>query len=66
MTGDVTARAWTVEQMSWTNPGSVSSADRHDPPTVAAPSRTSTDRPARASSMAAHSPLGPAPMTIAS
>src|SRR5207248_391831 len=55
-----------VEQTSWTTPGNVSAADRHDPPTVSAPSRTSTDCPARASSIAAHSPLGPEPMTMAS
>ena len=66
ITGDDTASACTVEQTSCTKPRSVSAADRHDPPTVCAPSRTRTDRPARASSIAAHSPLGPEPMTMAS
>ena len=30
--GDAIANGWTAEQMSWTKPGSVSSADRTPPP----------------------------------
>src|ERR687898_1490226 len=52
--------------MSWMNPGSVSSADRQPPPMVAPASMTWTDRPARASVIAAASPFGPAPMITAS
>src|SRR5690242_17220678 len=48
------------------NPGRVSSAERVPPPTSSAASYMRTDRPARASSIAAASPLGPAPTTIAS
>src|SRR5262245_17904672 len=51
---------------SCTNPGSVSSADRTAPPGVALASSTSTLIPARARSIAATSPLGPDPITIAS
>ena len=36
--GEHTARGCTAEQISWTNPGSVNSADRAPPPIVAAPS----------------------------
>jgi hypothetical protein len=64
--GEVTASACTVEQTSCTKPGSVNSAERADPPTVGAASRTRTFRPFRANSIAAQSPLGPEPMTIAS
>src|SRR4051812_15476780 len=66
MSGEARLSGWTDAQGSWTNPGSVSSAERTPPPTVCAASYTRTDRPARASSMAAASPLGPAPTTIAS
>src|SRR5262249_46518410 len=64
--GDASAIGWIAEQTSWRNPGSVSSADRVPPPIVTAASRTSTNRPARASATAAPSPLGPDPTTIAS
>ena len=57
---------WIAEQTSWTKPGSVSSAVRIPPPTVSAASSTSTERPARASTIAAASPFGPAPTTTAS
>ena len=59
MKGEASASACTVEQVSCTNPGSVSSSERQPPPTVSAPSMTVTPRPARASTMAAASPLGP-------
>ena len=36
--GDAIPSGWAVEQTSWTNPGSVSSADRVPPPTVSAAS----------------------------
>ena len=52
--------------MSWTNPGSVSSAERTPPPAVASASNTVTCRPACASTIAAASPFGPDPMTMAS
>src|SRR6266567_9453174 len=48
------------------NPGSVSSADRAPPPTVSRASKTQTDQPARAISMAAAKPFGPEPTTTAS
>ncbi len=51
---------------SWTKPGRVSSSDRHPPPAVASASSTTTESPARASVIAAASPLGPAPTTTAS
>ena len=38
--GEPTPSGWTAEQMSWTKPGSVSSAERQPPPTVAAASST--------------------------
>lgn len=56
----------TAEQMSWTKPGRVRAAERVAPPIVASASYTRTDRPARASVMAAARPFGPEPMTIAS
>ena len=62
--GEVSGRI--VEQTSCRNPGSVSSAVRVPPPAVGAASYTRTERPARASVMAAARPLGPAPTTIAS
>src|SRR5215210_8358260 len=55
-----------AEQTSWTNPGSVSSAERAAPPTVSPASKSSTDQPARASVIAAPNPFGPAPITTAS
>ena len=64
--GDARLSGWTDAHGSWTNPGSVSSAERVPPPTSSAASYTCTDRPARASSIEAASPLGPAPTTIAS
>src|SRR5437660_10885486 len=48
------------------NPGSVSAWDRMPPPMVDSASSTRTDLPAAARTMAAASPLGPAPTTIAS
>src|SRR5215207_4059482 len=55
-----------AEQISWTNPGSVSSAERDAPPTVSPASKSSTDQPACASVIAAPNPFGPAPITTAS
>src|SRR3954468_16014204 len=55
-----------AEQMSCTKPGKVSSAERLPPPIVSRASTTSTERPARASVIAAARPFGPAPTTIAS
>src|SRR2546421_7427859 len=55
-----------AEQTSCTKPGRVSSIEREPPPMVSLASRTSTERPARANVIAAASPLGPAPTTIAS
>src|SRR2546423_1030008 len=55
-----------AEQMSWTKPGSVNSAERAPPPKVELASSTSTERPARPSVPAADRPLGPEPTTIAS
>src|ERR1035437_7287382 len=55
-----------AEQMSWTKPGTVSSAEREPPPTVSAASTSSTERPAWARRMAAARPFGPAPTTTAS
>src|ERR1039457_3281369 len=63
--GEQTARGCTAEQISWTNPGRVNSADRAPPPMVGAPSYTVTAWPARASTMAAARPFGPEPMTAA-
>ena len=64
--GDATPSGWIAEQTSWTKPGSVSSAERVPPPTVSAASSTRTESPARASTIAAASPFGPEPTTIAS
>src|SRR5437773_1545060 len=47
-------------------PGSVNSVDRAPPPTVSRASKTQTDQPARAISMAAARPFGPEPTTTAS
>ena len=52
--------------MSWTKPGSVSSAERDPPPIVSAASSTRTERPARARAIAAARPFGPEPTTTAS
>src|SRR5215207_1785008 len=60
------ASGWIAEQTSWTNPGSVSSAERTPPPTVSTASTTRTERPAWASVIAAASPLGPEPTMTAS
>ena len=64
--GDTSAVATTVAHGSWTKPGNVDASDRRPPPAVGAASRTRTRNPARASVMAAASPLGPEPTTIAS
>src|SRR4051794_28301833 len=56
----------TLEQVSCTNPGAVRVSDRMPPPGVSAASYTTTDNPARASTIAAASPFGPAPTTITS
>ena len=64
--GDDAAKGCTAEQTSWIKPGRVSSADRAPPPIVSFASRTQTDRPERAISMAADNPFGPDPITIAS
>src|SRR6185312_3808450 len=64
--GEQTAIGYTEEQTSCTKPGRVNSADRTPPPGTSDPSSTTTDRPAWARRMAAASPLGPAPTTIAS
>lgn len=55
-----------AEQTSCTKPGKVSAAERAPPPGSGCASRTSTLRPARARTIAAASPLGPAPTTTAS
>src|SRR5947209_20351363 len=47
-------------------PGRVSWAERAAPPIVSFAATSRVDRPARASVMAADSPLGPAPTTTAS
>ena len=64
--GEAAASGWIAEQTSCMKPGSVSSSERTPPPIVSAASRTSTERPARASSIAAASPFGPDPTTTAS
>ena len=64
--GDPAASGTTVLHRSWRKPGSVSSLVRIPPPNVSAASMTCTDRPARASSIAAASPFGPEPTTTAS
>ena len=46
--------------------GSVNALERNPPPRVSARSRTITERPARASEIAALSPFGPEPTTTAS
>src|SRR5262249_19683162 len=62
---EATAIGCTAEQMSWTKPGSVSSADLAPPPIVAERSYAVTAYPARASTIAALRPLGPDPTTVA-
>jgi len=57
---------WTAEQTSCRNPGCVSDSVRAPPPGASFASRTSKRRPARARTMAADKPLGPAPTTIES
>ena len=64
--GEASASETTVAQTSWTEPGRVNSAERSPPPMVGCASYTRTDRPARASVIAAASPFGPDPMTRAS
>ena len=51
---------------SWTKPGSISSPDRTEPPGSFSASSTITDQPASARTLAATSPLCPAPTTTAS
>src|SRR6266511_1445997 len=64
--GEASASGWTAEQTSWWKPERVSSAVRQPPPAVAPASSTRTERPALARTIAAASPLGPAPTTTAS
>src|SRR5438270_7999125 len=64
--GDAAPRGWIAEHTSWMKPGSVRGAEREPPPIVSPASSTRTDLPARAISIAAASPLGPAPTTTAS
>src|ERR1700681_3247168 len=52
--------------MSWMNPGSVRASDRAPPSIIDCASSTRTDLPALVRSMAAASPFGPAPTTMAS
>src|SRR6185312_419790 len=52
--------------MSFTNPGSMSSAERTAPPGCDAASSTVTLQPRSASRLAPTRPLGPAPITTAS
>ena len=64
--GETTPIGWMAEQTSCKNPGNVSSAVRAPPPIVSFASITRTPRPAWARRIAAASPLGPEPTTIAS
>src|SRR5215210_7176940 len=64
--GEPARRGWIAEQTSWTNPGLVSSAERAPPPIVSLASSTRTDLPVLARTIAAASPFGPDPTTIAS
>src|ERR1700694_1600142 len=52
--------------MSWMNPGSGSASDRAPPPMADSASSSRTDLPAPVRTMAAASPFGPAPTTMAS
>ena len=64
-TGEAAAAGYTEENVSWRNPGRVSSSVRTAPPGSSAASSTVTARPARARAMAAASPFGPLPITTA-
>ena len=64
--GEPRPSGWIAEQTSWRNPGSVSASVRAPPPIVDAASSTRTERPACAMAIAAASPFGPEPTTIAS
>ena len=66
MNGDSTPSGCTAEQTSWRKPLRVSAALRNPPPAVSRASTISTEWPACAKAIAAHSPLGPEPITIAS
>src|SRR5271156_4701441 len=63
--GDATASGCTADPKSCTKPGRVSAADRVAPPATELASRTSTEKPARARTMAAAKPFGPAPTIVA-
>jgi hypothetical protein len=63
---DASAIGCTAEHTSCTKPGRVSASDRHPPPIASYGSKTVTDRPACAIAIAADSPFGPEPMTMAS
>ena len=63
--GEPAPSGCSAEQWSCTMPGRNSSAERAPPPTVSCASRTCTSSPARASTTAAVSPLGPLPTTVA-
>ena len=64
--GEAIAIGCAVEQMSWRNPGRVTSSVLNPPPGVSAASRTRTRHPASARPTAANRPLGPEPTTTAS
>ena len=64
-TGDAPPAGYTAENVSWRKPGSVSSSVATAPPGRSAASSTVTAWPARASVIAAASPLGPDPITTA-
>ena len=53
-----------AEQTSCMNDGRVSSAERTPPPIELLPSKTETEQPARANSIAAARPFGPDPTTV--
>ncbi len=57
---------WTAEPMSWRKPGTVRGRVLTEPPRVEFASRTRTERPRWARTMAAERPLGPEPTIIAS
>ena len=59
-TGEAAVAGYTEENVSWRNPGRVSSSVRTAPPGSSAASSTVTARPARARAMAAASPLSAA------
>ena len=56
---------WTAEQTSWMNPGNVSSAERTPPPIVGSASNDRRLAGPPRHTMAAASPFGPEPTTIA-